>query len=75
LQFAPHNSLVSDDIHVVVIIAFFFDHVVKLIVGNLSIFSHEDKQVDFFRILKIKSGIIPFSLFSNKRTSESLVLG
>lgn len=45
-HFLAHDCLVSDDVHVVVVVTLLLYHVVELIVRDLPILSHEYKQVD-----------------------------
>lgn len=53
-----HDCLVGDDVHVVVVVALLFEHIVKLVVRDFPLVSHEDKQVDLLRTLKVQASIL-----------------
>lgn len=50
------NCLICYNIHVVVIITLYLEHVIKLILRNSSITWHVNKQIDFFHLCWVLTG-------------------
>lgn len=53
IDFVLDNALVCHNLHVVVIVALFFEHVIELELGRVTLFGHLDEPINLAHVGKL----------------------